>query len=440
MRMRVPISTPTDRPSVGQHAPSRTAPAGLPASVEQTLRNPGEPLDRGVRAMMEPRFGSDFGRVRVFRGAQAEQSADAVHAQAYTVGPNVVFGPGQYAPATTAGRHLIAHELAHVVQQSDHPGPPLQRQPKPTPAPDPAAIDPKNLGTLGPAFEKSEADVDKLGLKKKPLLDQSADPTFQLFWAQNSTVPLRSLVPGTSVYLIGRVLGEKSLVWAHVEGETDMVEGYVKTAFLEDPWVTDWVKRQPSWGSLKAPDLTPPNARVPDPSPPPYKSSWDVAFDPPASSEPTPAPAPGPNRVDWPKFRKIISEALARNKNVAWDAFSEVYARRNGRVHLANEPDPCLDPTLAAADHYLFARSLVMDFHYPAFFVKMMNAAYAPFKNAVMKKGFDPALGECPTSPGTIEQQLAGDMGADSGSDLEHPENITYDAFGAKSPPQPSRR
>jgi hypothetical protein len=67
---------------------------------------------------MEQRFGHDFSGVRVHSGATAEQSARDVNARAYTVGHNIVFGAGQFAPITHEGRRLIAHELAHVVQQS----------------------------------------------------------------------------------------------------------------------------------------------------------------------------------------------------------------------------------------------------------------------------------------------------------------------------------
>ena len=88
-----------------------------PPSVHETLRAPGRPLDGGARAFMESRFGQDFSKVRVHTGSGAAASARAVGAQAYTVGQNVVFGEGRYAPGTDAGKRLIAHELAHVVQQ-----------------------------------------------------------------------------------------------------------------------------------------------------------------------------------------------------------------------------------------------------------------------------------------------------------------------------------
>jgi hypothetical protein len=67
---------------------------------------------------MEPRFGHDFSRVRVHTDSRAVQSARAVNALAYTVGRDVVFGEGQYAPQSNEGRQLLAHELTHVLQQS----------------------------------------------------------------------------------------------------------------------------------------------------------------------------------------------------------------------------------------------------------------------------------------------------------------------------------
>src|SRR5262249_53993224 len=89
-----------------------------PPSVHQTLSKSGQPLDASARAFMEPRFGQDFSHVRVHTDPQAAQSAADVSARAYTVGNNVVFGAGQYAPGTNAGDSLIAHELTHTVQQS----------------------------------------------------------------------------------------------------------------------------------------------------------------------------------------------------------------------------------------------------------------------------------------------------------------------------------
>jgi hypothetical protein len=88
-----------------------------PASAHEVLRSPGQPLDAAAREFMEPRFGHDFSGVRVHTGTSAEQSARDVNAHAYTVGHNMVFGVGRFAPGTQDGRRLIAHELTHVVQQ-----------------------------------------------------------------------------------------------------------------------------------------------------------------------------------------------------------------------------------------------------------------------------------------------------------------------------------
>ena len=91
----------------------------VPPIVEDVLRSPGQPLDPEVSAFMEPRFGHDFSSVRVHSGVTAEQSARELEASAYTVGPDIVFARGQYAPRSAEGRKLIAHELTHVVQQTN---------------------------------------------------------------------------------------------------------------------------------------------------------------------------------------------------------------------------------------------------------------------------------------------------------------------------------
>jgi hypothetical protein len=96
------------------------APGIAPPIVHEVLRSPGKPLDAATRAYMEPRFGHDFSQVRIYADADAARSAEAVSALAYTVGRNVVFGAGKYAPSSAMGRRLLAHELAHVMQQRSH--------------------------------------------------------------------------------------------------------------------------------------------------------------------------------------------------------------------------------------------------------------------------------------------------------------------------------
>jgi hypothetical protein len=101
----------------------RKATNQAPPVVHEALNSPGRPLDANTRAFMEPRFGHDFSQVRVHADEKAAESARAVGALAYTVGRDVVFGAGHYAPETREGRRLLAHELAHVVQQASSPGP-----------------------------------------------------------------------------------------------------------------------------------------------------------------------------------------------------------------------------------------------------------------------------------------------------------------------------
>lgn len=96
---------------------ARPVSASASPSVRDVLRSPSQPLDAATRAEMEPRFGHDFGKVRVHADRQAGESAQAIDARAYTVGSDVVFGPGQYAPGSPPTNALLAHELAHVVQQ-----------------------------------------------------------------------------------------------------------------------------------------------------------------------------------------------------------------------------------------------------------------------------------------------------------------------------------
>jgi Domain of unknown function (DUF4157) len=94
-------------------------PAASPPIVHEVLRSPGRPLDPEARAFFEPRFHHDFSKVRVHTDEKAARSARDVHALAYTVGSSVVFAAGQYLPSTQAGQRLLAHELAHVIQQSE---------------------------------------------------------------------------------------------------------------------------------------------------------------------------------------------------------------------------------------------------------------------------------------------------------------------------------
>lgn len=100
----------------------RDSASGLDLSAEwepriASLSGGGQPLSEGMRGYFEPLFGYDFSAVRTHTGSQAAETARALQARAYTVQADIAFDTGQYAPETLEGRHLLAHELTHVVQQ-----------------------------------------------------------------------------------------------------------------------------------------------------------------------------------------------------------------------------------------------------------------------------------------------------------------------------------
>jgi hypothetical protein len=103
--------------TVQRKAAGPAGPTVVPPIVYGVLHSPGRPLDRATRDFFEPKFGHDFSDVRVHTGLQAANSAHALNASAYTIGSDVVFGSG----ASPHQKPLLAHELAHVVQQSGLP-------------------------------------------------------------------------------------------------------------------------------------------------------------------------------------------------------------------------------------------------------------------------------------------------------------------------------
>lgn len=91
-------------------------------------RGAGAPLAGAARAFFEPRFGRSFGHVRVHADARADSLAGSLRARAFTVGSDIFFKEGEYAPASDGGRRLLAHELTHVVQQARAPEPMVMKQ------------------------------------------------------------------------------------------------------------------------------------------------------------------------------------------------------------------------------------------------------------------------------------------------------------------------
>ena len=144
----------------------KTQPAGptqlpaVPSAVDGVLRKSGRPLDAGAAAFMGARFGLDFSHVRVHTDATDGAAAQAIAARAFTVNNHLAFAPGEYQPHTRAGRQLLAHELAHVVQQGQGRAASVQRFTK----------DQCTASTCSPAescdtvqadFERAEGYLDK---------------------------------------------------------------------------------------------------------------------------------------------------------------------------------------------------------------------------------------------------------------------------------------
>jgi hypothetical protein len=98
-----------------------------PPIVREVLNSPGQPLDAATRAFFEPRFKQDFGDVRVHTDEQSRWAAHAIGARAFTAGSDIAFMSGAYEPRADRGQRLLAHELAHVVQQGATGGP-IRRQ------------------------------------------------------------------------------------------------------------------------------------------------------------------------------------------------------------------------------------------------------------------------------------------------------------------------
>jgi hypothetical protein len=103
--------------SIGATMSFGSSPSRGSSPLARMTNSPGRPIDAATRGFMESRFGHDFSKVRVHTGGAAASAADAMQAHALASGTDIAFAPGMYRPGARAGMHLLAHELAHVVQQ-----------------------------------------------------------------------------------------------------------------------------------------------------------------------------------------------------------------------------------------------------------------------------------------------------------------------------------
>jgi hypothetical protein len=191
-----------------------------PRIVHQVLDSAGQAMDWDTRAFMEPRFGHSFGSVRIHSDELAARSAKSVHALAYTVGQHVVFGERQYAPRTRTGQSLIAHELAHVLQQSSNTG---NLQTRSWPAENRQGSRQENALQIGPSEDVYEREADAASeavmaaenvhpegrQAPKSLLQRTSMPLLQrrLVVNPNDTVPLPTGQAGPPTRLTNAIQG-----------------------------------------------------------------------------------------------------------------------------------------------------------------------------------------------------------------------------------------
>ncbi|MBL8485338.1 MAG: DUF4157 domain-containing protein, partial [Rhodocyclaceae bacterium] len=108
-------------PGGGQNARAAAGAAAKPGLEEKDIERlgPGRPMDVATRGFFEQSLSADFAQVRIHADAEADRAAQRIDARAFTVGRRIVFAAGEYDPQSEAGKRLLAHELAHVVQQQD---------------------------------------------------------------------------------------------------------------------------------------------------------------------------------------------------------------------------------------------------------------------------------------------------------------------------------
>lgn len=156
---------------------AETTGAAVDANVESSIHalpGSGSPLPGSVRSQLEPQFDADFSGVRVHTDSQAHGLARSLNAHAFTVGQDIVFAPGRFAPHTTDGTRLLAHELTHVMQQARHP------------------IDPRNTEPVDSHAEQEAHDVSARVVSGEPAPMPRAVPggiTRDVGWAGRGPIP-----------------------------------------------------------------------------------------------------------------------------------------------------------------------------------------------------------------------------------------------------------
>ena len=207
-----------------------------PPIVYQVLSSPGQPLDAETRAFFEPRFGHDFSQVRVHHDTQAEESARAIDAEAYTNGEHIALEPSKFMPSSYSGRKLLAHELAHVIQQrscepngyeqtlsTQRSGPVIQRKLK----------DIKDYtGVIRASTSLSEAERNQLGWSEARACKDPNPPADRMSFEKHCPVVL---APNTEVKVMQEAVSGSWLFVEHPPAAAlgGQRYGYVPSAFIE---------------------------------------------------------------------------------------------------------------------------------------------------------------------------------------------------------------
>ena len=186
----------------------------IPTIVRDVLRSPGEQLDEGTRGFMESRFGHDFSRVRVHNDAKAAESANAVHALAYTVGSHVVFGANPASLTSLGGRELLAHELAHVVQQSHVPEGAI-----PTEISHPSDSGESNAEQLSRAALNAQPNVGTLASSSSPVLARQVLPKHVHCTANNDGAPADPVATLNDIVFFAHQMASQSAILLRLNAE-----------------------------------------------------------------------------------------------------------------------------------------------------------------------------------------------------------------------------
>ena len=187
-----------------EQAATETAPsgkAGVPESVREVISSTGRSLDASIQRAMEDRMGDSLGDVRIHTGPQAAAACESINARAFTVGNHVAFNQGEYDPSSPEGQHVLAHELAHVRQQT------------------------------GGAVSMLPQDDVELEVDPDPALEREAEETAQQVM-QGDELGIQRLA-ATAVHL-QRYPGQERVEQAR-EGITERLQGDQSTGVPADP-------------------------------------------------------------------------------------------------------------------------------------------------------------------------------------------------------------